>query len=54
MLKDQVVEQVRKAREQHASHFGFELKAILADARNRQSETGRRVVSAPIHRKKAA
>jgi hypothetical protein len=45
MLKDDLVEAVRKAREAQAARWNFELKAILADARKRQSESNRKVVS---------
>ncbi len=45
MLKDELVEEVRKAREAQAARWGFDLKAILADARKRQTESKRKVVS---------
>ena len=45
MLKDELVEQVRRARETQAARWGFDLKAILADARKRQAESKRKVVS---------
>ena len=45
MAKDEVVEEVRKAREAQAAKWGFDLKAILADARKRQAESKRKVVS---------
>ena len=44
MWKDEIVEQVRKAREELAARRNFDLKAVLADARQRQNESGRRVV----------
>ena len=42
MMKDEIVEQVR---EQQAAKLNFDLKAILADARQRQKDSGHRVVS---------
>ena len=45
MKKDEVVEQVRQVREQQAAKLNFNLKAILADARQRQKDSGHRVVS---------
>ena len=45
MKKDEVVEQVRQVREQQAAKLNFDLKAILADARERQKDSGHRVVS---------
>ena len=44
MMKDEVVSQVRQAREQNAAKFNYELKAIVADARKRQKKTEHRVV----------
>jgi hypothetical protein len=45
MWKDEIVEEVRGAREAQAARQGFDLKAILADARKRQKDSGHRVVS---------
>ncbi len=45
MLKDELVEEVRKARQAQAAKWGFGLKAILADARRRQAESKHKVVS---------
>lgn len=45
MLKDELVEEVRKVREEQAAKWDFDLKAILADARKRQSQSGHKVVS---------
>ena len=44
-MKDEIVEQVRRVREQQAAKLNFDLKAILADARRRQKDSGHRVVS---------
>ena len=45
MMKDEVVSQVRQAREQNAAKFNYDLRAIIADARKRQKSSGHRVVS---------
>jgi hypothetical protein len=44
-VKDELVEEVRKARQEQAAKWNFDLKAILADARKRQSHSGHKVVS---------
>lgn len=45
MLKDEIVEEVRKARQEQAARWNFDLKAILDDARKRQAQSGHKVVS---------
>jgi hypothetical protein len=45
MLKDELVEEVRKARQEQAAKWNFDLKAVLADARKRQAQSGHKVVS---------
>ncbi len=47
MIKDQVVEEVRKARQELAARWNFDLKAILSDARKRQEHSGHKVISSP-------
>ena len=44
-MKDELVEEVRKARQEQAAKWNFDLKAILADARKRQAQSGHEVVS---------
>jgi len=44
-MKDEIVEQVRKVREENAAKFNYDLKAIVADARKRQADSGHPVVS---------
>ena len=44
-MKDTIVEEVRQAREKHAVKFKFDLKAIVEDAKRRQWQSGRKVVS---------
>ena len=45
MNKDEIVNQVRQARERHAAKFNYDLKAMIADARKRQKDSGHPVVS---------
>lgn len=54
MMKDEIVEQVRKAREERAAKWNFDLKAILADARKRQKDSGHQLVSFVSKPKNAA
>ena len=44
-MKDDVVAEVRKTRERLAAKFNYDLKAIFADARKRQKDSGHPVVS---------
>jgi len=53
MLKDEVVEEVRQAREAQAAKWDFDLTAILADARKRQAASKRKVVSFVARGRKA-
>ncbi len=52
MNKDEVVNQVRQARERQAAKFNYDLKAIVADARKRQKNFGHQVVSFAAKTKK--
>jgi hypothetical protein len=45
MSRDPIVDEVRRAREKEAAKHGFDVKAILAAAKKRQSRSGHRVVS---------
>jgi hypothetical protein len=45
MWKDEIVEEVRRIRYEHAAKFDHDLKAILDDARKRQKASGRKTVS---------
>ena len=45
MIKDEIVEQVRKVREENLAKFNYDLKAMMADARQRQKDSGHPVVS---------
>ena len=47
MIKDEVVEEVRKARQELGARWNFNLKEQLLDARKRQEQSGHPVVSFP-------
>ncbi len=47
MAEDPIVSEVRKIRDQLARHFNFDLKAIFADLREKQSSLGSRLVRRP-------
>ena len=44
MYRDPIVEEVRKHREARAAKFGFNVRAIVEDARKRQATSGHPVV----------
>ena len=47
MWKDEIVEEVRRIRDAQAAKFNYDIDAIVADARKRQAESGRKTVSFP-------
>lgn len=47
MTNDPIVEEVRKAREEYAKQFDFDLSAICRDLRERESRSGQPLVSLP-------
>lgn len=47
MWKDEIVEEVRKAREEYAAKFGHDIDAIYKDIKRREAESGREFVSFP-------
>ncbi|MEW6302864.1 MAG: hypothetical protein AB1705_05300 [Verrucomicrobiota bacterium] len=53
-MKDHIVEEVQKIRQKQAAKFGYDVAAIMQDARKRQSKSGHRVVSYVVKKKKAA
>jgi hypothetical protein len=46
-MNDPIVDEVRKARAEHASRFDNDLKRIVADLQSRQMRHGSRLVSLP-------
>ena len=53
MREDPIVAEVRRAREELAARFDFDVKAIFADIRNRQAALGARLTS-PKNRTESA
>ncbi len=47
MMEDSIVAEVRRAREEIAKRFNYDLRAMIEDARKRQALGGRKVVSFP-------
>jgi hypothetical protein len=52
MTRDPIIDEIRKHRRQIAEQFGYDLRAIIADARKRQKGRGKKVVSLARTRKK--
>ncbi|MGA2797428.1 MAG: hypothetical protein ABSE63_07625 [Thermoguttaceae bacterium] len=46
-MRDPIVDEVRKAREDYARQFNFDLDAICRDLRQKQESSGAKVVSLP-------
>ncbi len=44
-MTDPIVEEVRKHRDARAARFGYDLRAIFEDAKKREKEGGRKVIS---------
>lgn len=44
MWKDEIVEQVRQAREAHAARFNFDMDAIYADLKRQEQNSGRCII----------
>ncbi len=54
MIDDLIVAEVRKARDEYARRFDYDLDAICKDLQQRQAQSGRKVVSFPPKRPKPA
>ncbi len=52
MIRDPIVEAVRKHREEYAKRFNYDLAAICRDLRKKQKASGEKVVSLPPKRPK--
>jgi hypothetical protein len=52
MAKDPIVDEIRRNRQEIAKRFGYDLRAIIADAKRRQMAHGKKVVSLSRSRKK--
>jgi hypothetical protein len=47
MWKDEIVEEVRKVRDEYAAKFNYDLEAIYKDIKKQEKQTERKVVSLP-------
>jgi len=45
MAKDPIIDEVRKNRQEIAEQFGYDLRAIITDAKKRQKTRGKKVIS---------
>ncbi len=45
MLQDEILDEIRKIREEHAKSFDYDLDAMFADWQKKQVESGREVVN---------
>ncbi len=50
---DDILQEVRKARESYAQQFGYDLQAIHRDLKAQEQTSGRQVVSFPPRRPKS-
>ena len=50
MIKDPIVEEVRKARNEYAGQFNYDLDAICLDLKKKQGQPGKKVVLFPPKR----
>jgi len=50
MIRDPIVEEVRRARQKHAARFHYDLQAIFKDLKEKEKASGRRLVSYPPKR----
>jgi len=41
---DEIVDEVRRVREEHAEKFNYDISAICADIRKKQSESKRKII----------
>ena len=46
-MQDPIVEEIRKAREDHATKFNHDLSKICKDLKNIEKQCGHRIVSLP-------
>lgn len=46
---DEVIREIRKIKAALAESMGFDIDRILQDAKEKQKNTGRRILSPPVH-----
>ena len=47
MWKDEIIEEVRRVRDEYAAKFNYDLNAIYEDIKKQEKQTERKVVSLP-------
>jgi hypothetical protein len=47
MWTDKIVEETRKAREEYAAKFNYDLEAIYEDLKRQEQQSGRKTISLP-------
>ena len=47
MWKDEIVEEVRKVRDEYAAKFNYDIDAIYKDIKRLEAESGRKFVTLP-------
>ncbi|MEY3826748.1 MAG: hypothetical protein RLZZ148_1565 [Cyanobacteriota bacterium] len=45
MWEDEILEEIHKIREEHAKSLNYDIKAICADWRKKQAQSGRKLVN---------
>ncbi|MBC6419577.1 MAG: hypothetical protein GDA44_12795 [Prochloron sp. SP5CPC1] len=45
MLQNEILDEIRKIREEHAKSFNYDLDAMFADWQKKEAESGRKVVN---------
>jgi hypothetical protein len=50
MLKDPIIEEIHKIREEHAKKFNYNLSAIFSDLKEQEKKSGKKFVSLPVKR----
>lgn len=49
MIRDPIVDEIRKNRQELARQFDYDLRAIIEDARKRQRGRGKKIISPAKH-----
>jgi hypothetical protein len=44
MWRDEIVEEVRKARDEYAAQFDYDLHAMARDLREKQEQSGKKII----------
>ena len=52
MWKDEIVEEVRRAREEYAARFNYDLEAIYQDIKKQEQQSAQKIVSLPSRQPK--